>query len=329
MRRILGLLWPVVLASAACEKPGASVDAGPGVGVGAGVDAGPAASGRSADAGPDAGEEVRSVYPDLEGAPDPIASRLCAAIHDAPEARRAECCHEPKGLVMVDECKRMLTAALRAKAVTVVDADIEVCTAALAQTYAGCAWVGPFRPELPASCVGIVKGTLGLGQKCRSALECAGKARCKGVGPTTVGTCAAAGADGESCGGTVDPLATFVLATDVEKDHPSCTGYCARFKCATQAPKDGACTQSRDCAAGLQCIGKKCVDKPAGKAGEACPGAVCEVGLSCVQGKCVAPREEGQVCTTDFECRGGCIKAADAGVGTKAPGKCGTKCGVR
>ncbi len=267
------------------------------------------------------------MYPDLEGAPEPAALRLCAALHEAPEARRAECCREPKGVVMASECTRMLTAALRSKAVTVLEADIDACTAALARTYAGCDWVGPFPPDLPAACHGLVKGTLPLGQRCRSALECAGKARCKGVGPTTLGTCAAAGEPGESCGGTVDPLGTFVRATDLEKEHPACSGYCARFKCGVRAEKDAACTQSRDCEAGLQCIGKKCVAKDPGKEGEACPGSVCEAGLLCIQGKCVARRAEGQRCTTDFECLGGCVKAADAGAATA--GKCTMKCGIR
>lgn len=319
MRRLLAVVpFALLLGAAACSKPTS--------GVAADGSAGDAAA-RAADAGPDAAEEVHSVYPDLEGAPEPLALRLCAALHEAPEARRAECCHEPKGVVMASECTRMLTAALRSKAVTVLEADIEACTAALARTYAGCDWVGPFPPDLPAACHGLVKGTLPLGQRCRSALECAGKARCKGVGPTTLGTCAAAGEAGDSCGGTVDPLGTFVRATDLEKEHPACSGYCARFKCAVPAAKDAACTQSRDCETGLQCIGKKCIAKDPGKEGEACPGSVCEAGLSCIQGKCVARRAEGQRCTTDFECLGGCVKAADAGATTA--GKCAMKCGVR
>ncbi len=320
MRHPLAVVpFALLMGGAACNKvaPSASPDAA----------VSGEAGGRAVDGGPDASEEVRSVYPDLEGAPEPLAVRLCAALHEAPEARRAECCREPKGVVMASECTRMLTAALRSKAVTVLEADIDACTAALARTYAGCDWVGPFPPDLPAACHGLVKGTVALGQRCRSALECAGNARCKGVGPTTVGTCAAAGDVGESCGGTVDPLGTFVRATDLDRTHPACAGYCARFKCAAPTQKDASCTQSRECEAGLQCVGKKCVAKEPSKEGEACPGSVCEAGLSCLQGKCVARKAEGQRCTTDFECLGGCVKAADAGA--SAAGKCAMKCGVR
>jgi hypothetical protein len=272
-------------------------------------------------------EEVTSVYPELVGPGDARAVKLCEVLHENPEKKRAACCKQPLGIMVTAECVRMLTGALRTGAVTLDEAGVSACATALDVTYDGCDWVGPFPPPLPKACAGLVTGTLAAGKRCRSSLECAGKLRCKGVGPTTMGTCAEAAPTGEACGGTVDALATYVRDSELEQRHPSCTGYCARFKCGDLGGKDAECTQSRDCQAGLQCLGKKCTARAPAKVGEACPGGVCEEGLACVLGKCTARKAAGQACTHDFECLGGCVKAVGAKPST--PGKCGMRCEIR
>ena len=69
---------------------------------------------------------------------------------------------------------------------------------------------------------------------------------------------------------------------------------------------------------------KKCERRALPKEGEACPGGVCGADLQCISNKCAARKASGQECTTDFECRGGCLRS-DAG--TK--GKCGPRCDIR
>jgi hypothetical protein len=284
-------------------------------------------AGLQAQAQAQAHEDVASVYPALRGSADARAERLCRTLHEVPEAKRATCCKSPSGLVMTSECLRMLTGALASKALEIDDAQLGACEKALEDTYKGCDWVGPFPPPMPKVCSGLAKGKVAKGQRCRSSLECEDKLRCKGVGPTSAGVCAEAADKGEGCGGTVDPLATLMRSTDLEQEHPSCKGYCARFKCDERGGINAVCTQSRDCEAGLQCIQKKCLARAPAKTGEACPGGVCEAGVDCILGKCSARKEAGQACKTDFECLGGCVKPKDAKFETK--GKCGMRCEIR
>ena len=70
-----------------------------------------------------ADEEVKPVYPLDVGKPDPLVSKLCKALHDLPEERRAACCKQPLGLVLTSECERNLGGAFAAKAVTLTTAE--------------------------------------------------------------------------------------------------------------------------------------------------------------------------------------------------------------
>jgi hypothetical protein len=296
-------------------------------GADAAVDAGAFAG---ADAG--TGEDVEAVYPVDPKAPAlPIAAKLCAALTEMPEKKRAACCSTTPGIVTTPECTRTLSAALRHDAVVLDEKEIDACIAAFERTLEGCEWVGPFPPAPPAACQGIVKGKLPSGAKCRSSLECAGGQRCKGVGPTTLGVCAPPKAIGELCGGTVDTLATYTRQTD-EKQHPECaTGHCIKHRCAEPIAENGACVVTADCADGLSCLPsgpktKACLRKALPKEGEACPAGVCEGELSCISGKCGQRKHTGEVCTNDFECRGGCLRP-DGGVGK--PGTCGRRCDLR
>lgn len=290
-----------------------------------GKDASAAAKVVSMDAGADAeaDDEVRPVY-DVSPSdpPEPHALRLCKALSEVQEEKRAACCKIAPRMVLTDECSRMLGAAIRAKAVTLADADIDACISGLQKRYDGCDWVGPFPPGPPAECTALVKGTLADGARCRSSLECAGTSHCAGLTPTRAGKCAPPAPDGASCGGTVDPLVGFARQT-TEQSHPDCQSRCIEHKCG--APKkDGAtCAITAECEDGSQCIAKKCAKAAPAKVGQACPGGLCEAPAECIQGTCSVKKAAGETCAADFECKGGCLKS-DAGKGA-----CGPRCDIR
>jgi hypothetical protein len=312
MRRVERLVFVLALCAIGCPKrEQAAQDAGaPG--------AGDAMLGEAVESD----DEIHPVYPVDAGPPDPLATRLCHVLHDVPEQKRAACCGAPPAIVLTSECVRVVTAALRFKAIALDPAAIDACAAALDKALEGCEWPGPFPPALPPACQGIVKGTLAERARCRSSLECAGTLRCQGVGPTATGRCAPAAAEGERCGGSADPLVTFARQND--EAHPECAGWCNRTKCAAHVPVGGACTLSAACGSGRLCALGKCAVLSPAKAGEACPGGVCEGSAVCLAGKCVARKASGAECATDFECVGGCNKT-DGG----AKGACGKKCSVR
>ena len=294
-------------------------------------------------AAPDAGEgasstdDIEPVYPIEPNAPaEPLATKLCEGLSSTPEKKRAACCKATPAIVTTSECTRALSAAIRHKAVALEEKDVDACLAAYDRTLEGCDWVGPFPPGPPAQCQGLFKGKLAAGTKCRSTLECSGELRCAGLGPTSPGHCAPAGNDGETCGGTVDPLAGFTRQTDVDKRHPDCKDRCIKHRCAAPVVENGACLISTDCQDGLQCLPsggvsprtnaplRKCtVGKAPSKAGEACPDGTCEGDLQCIRGACAARKASGETCTDDFECKGGCLREA----GTK--GVCGMRCDIR
>jgi hypothetical protein len=219
----------------------------------------------------------------------------------------------------------MLTAAIAFGAVALEESDVNACEKAVQGAYEGCEWPGPFMPDVPAECLGIVKGRLASGKRCRSSLECEGDLRCHGVSPTTVGRCGPAGADEQRCNGSGDALAGFTRQNDVDVRHPECKGWCNRTKCAPLADAGAPCTLSMACGKGSLCALGKCAPLlPPGKVGEPCHGGECERGALCMHGKCVARKPSGAKCTTDFECLGGC-NLNDAGT----TGTCGRKCNLR
>jgi hypothetical protein len=300
-----------------------------------------AADGGAADSGT-AGNDVEPVYPIEPNAPaDPVAQKLCTGLTELPEKKRAACCNATPGIVLTAECTRTLSAALRSKALAITAADADACLAAFDKTLDGCDWVGPFAPGPPAACQGIVKGLLAEGKKCRSSLECAGSLRCRGVGPTTPGTCAPPKPNGELCGGSVDSLATYVRQNDLDAQHPECaTGKCIKHRCADAVAEGGECQVTKDCQDGLQCLpgtashpaakgeppkpSRTCAKKPLPTEGEACPGGACADPLQCILNKCTSRKAGGAACTSDFECRGGCLRSDG---GTK--GTCGPRCDLR
>lgn len=337
-KTILGVIAVAAIVAACSKKDDvkAEGDASAKIANNVGADASADASASNNDS------DVEPVYPIEANAPAvPLAQKLCETFNELPEKKRAACCNATPGIVVTSECTRMLSAAIRHNAVELSESDVTACTAAFDQTLSGCDWVGPFPPGPPAACLGIIKGKLASGAKCRSSLECSGDLRCLGVGPTTPGKCGPQKAAGDLCGGTTDTLAGYTrqnTLSDIDKRHPECksTEKCIKHKCTAPATEGSACQTTSDCAEGLQCLPalggapkigvpqKKCVARALPKEGEACPGGVCEGDLQCISNKCSTRKASGETCSADFECKGGCLKG-DGGTS----GKCGPRCDIR
>jgi hypothetical protein len=267
-------------------------------------------------------DEVGPVYPVTNAPPDPLAQKLCEAIHVLPAARKAACCSRPPGATVAGECARMLSFALREKSVTLDPAAVDRCSEAVARIHEGCGWVGPLLPPSPPECDGIVIGTLPQGKPCRSSLECLDGLRCQGAGPTDRGVCAPPGGRGRACGIAVDTLAAHARQSSSETKHPECQGFCAHRLCTATVPTGGRCTSHVECGAGRACVDKTCSDAPLPAVGSACKAGLCAGDGRCVKGQCIAPKAEGEACESDRECRGACERP-DGGVA----GKCGKRCG--
>lgn len=175
-------------------------------------------------------DEVKPVYPVTRDAPDPLAQRLCEALHALPARRKAECGGGAVGFHAGGECARMLSFALRSGAVKVAGEDVDRCAEAMGRSLEGCGWASGVLPPPAEACEGIVRGTLAEGAACRSSLECVAGLSCAGVGPTDAGKCAKPRAQGV-CGAVVDALAVAVRQTRFEREHPECAGSCVKGRC--------------------------------------------------------------------------------------------------
>jgi hypothetical protein len=289
-------------------------------------EAAPLASSSASLAGsgtPEPGEDaVQSVYPLEAGPPDPLVVKLCQVLHDLPEQRRATCCDQKPAVVFTSECVRTLTSAVRFKAVSLDPVEVDRCAAAMGTAHDGCDWVGPWPPETPRECEGIVHGKLAVGARCRSSLECTEGLRCHGAGPTSPGLCGLPHGTGDACGAAVDTLAVFTKQSRADETHPECQGACDHLRCAPLVPLGGACRSARQCG-DAGCAAGKCAPHVIGKVGEPCPTGECEEGLRCSGGACIARKPSGAPCKGDFECSGACIKT-DGGATV-----CGRRCDVR
>jgi hypothetical protein len=197
------------------------------------------------------------VYPVTKDPPDPLAARLCDALHALPARRKAACGGGPPGFHPASECARTLSFALRAGAVTLAGADVDRCAAAMEAALQGCDWVKPLSPPPPPACEGIVKGTRPESAACRSSLECVEGLRCAGAGPTDMGRCAPPRRRG-ACGMAVDTLATHTRQHRIELAHPECEGHCARRACADNVALGGACRSDVECGRGRRCAAGRC-----------------------------------------------------------------------
>ncbi len=270
-----------------------------------------------------AGDEIAPVYPKAEGEPDPLAARLCEALHALPARRKAACCGGGAGFHAGAECARALSFAARAKAVTLSADEVSRCVEAMGRSLEGCDWVSPLAAPVPPACEGIVRGALGEGARCRSSLECADGLRCDGAGPTDAGICRAPRAAGP-CGLSVDALAAVTRQTRYAESHPECRGHCAGRACADDVPPGGRCEAHADCGRGRRCVDARCSAAPLPPAGAACLGGLCAPGARCVDGRCAAPRAEGAACARDSECRAACVRPGGRAGG--AGGVCGMRC---
>lgn len=270
----------------------------------------------------DEGNNVQPVYGAAEVKVPPLVARVCQALHRIPKERKAACCGESLGIELTGPCEQALAVASNDGAVTLDEAKVAACEAAISAHYQGCDWMGPQWQELPSACRGLYQGNRPAGARCRSSLECVGDLRCLGAGPTDLGQCGPAAAPGTLCGTAVDALAVYTRQDDYERTHPACAqGYCDRNRCQAAKASGVECVASLQCGPGARCAGQVCVSGERGAEGEGCSGADCALGLRCVLGRCTAPKPAGAACTHAGECRGGCLYD-DGG----ASGQCGQSC---
>lgn len=263
------------------------------------------------------------VYPRTNDPPDPLATRFCDAIHTLPAKRKAECCKSTLGFSIVTECVRTLTYALKSKAIALDPGDVDRCTEAIDKAHEGCDWVTPLASPVPAACLGIVKGTVKEGARCRSALECEDGLSCHGVAASDTGVCGKPKPSG-ACGRGLDTLASHTRQTDSELKHPECAGHCNGRRCEPDLAVGAECKSSIECGTARLCIAKKCSDAALPAAGSPCLQGACGEGARCMAGKCTAPKKLGEACADDIECAGACEKTSGA-----AAGRCAMLCSAK
>jgi hypothetical protein len=267
--------------------------------------------------GSDDSDEVRPVYPIDDQPPLPLAVRYCDAIKTIAAKRREACCPGAPYYSSTTQCVRTLSAALRAGGVTLADADLGACEAAMTKATEGCDWVTSTGANVAPECADIIRGTLGDGKTCRSSLECTEGLRCRGLGTTRAGRCGAPLPAGTMCNISADSLVSFTSQYGYEQHHPECAGYCRR-QCMDAVADGAACTASLECGTKGYCARGRCTHTAPG-AGDACTDR-CGGGARCIQGKCAAVKGGGESCAQDVECRGRCVRD-DAG-----SGRCGPDC---
>jgi hypothetical protein len=322
-RSALGL--SLILAGVACEESKTDPAAAASASASAGASASAAPSGlspleRDRKAQDD---EIRPVYPIDNSPPEPLAERMCDAVHVLPAKRRAECCASDPGFTPRGECVRTLSSAIRSKAVTLDPADVDRCAQAMAKELEGCGWVNPSPPSAAAACDGIIRGQLKESAVCRSSLECAEGLGCLGLSATQVGRCGPPKPARALCNIGIDTLAAFTRQDRFEDAHPDCAGYCIQRRCQDAVAVGGECKTHTECGAKRSCVKGKCSSAPLPAAGQPCAAGLCALGARCVKDVCTAPKGEGEACDSDLECRGGCERP-DGGT----TGACGKRCDI-
>lgn len=234
--------------------------------------------------------------------PAKAAEDMCSALHLLPGARAAECCAIAPERNLYDECVKVISRALAARAVELDASAIAGCQQARQEQLRGCDWVRPGLPVAPAVCQGLVEGRVPLGGACRSSLECAANAHCASGAGAVQGRCAPPAAAGAPCGRSADELAAYLLDSSVDARHPRCAGFCSltSHQCELNPAEGAACKAHVNCA----------------------PGQHCENG-ACAAGASVATlAETGASCRSDFDCaRGGCVTSGETGARV-----CGKRC---
>ncbi len=248
---------------------------------------------------------VKPVFP-AGVTPHPVASKLCEALHEIPNRRRAECCERKAPVSVSKRCVDIVSTALADGAIVVSLPDVEACLAAQTALHQGCDWVSITAPRAAEVCRGLYRGQRNAGQACRSSLECVGDMTCRGVGPTQEGVCGEARAEGAVCGAGIDPIGPFVRLVDGDLPSECAGGFCQKNRCRAYVAAGGACTGSAQCVAGKACVGGVCGDPVSIPVGQACDRSGCVEGARCVGGQCILPKPAGAECRSHFECRGAC-----------------------
>ena len=324
---VVVLVVAAVAAGGGCKKIAAAAAAVAAVD----ADAGAAASDEP-DAVTTQETRIRAVF-DAATPADPRALRLCKALLELPQQRKAACCKYPIAATdtVTTTCAGVLSDALHDKDLTFDDAKATACAEKRARQLDGCGWVNATAPPPPPECDEILRGNLDKGARCRSSLECNKGLRCRGAGPLDSGRCADPLPDGSRCGASVDGLAIVVDEPSIDRDHPQCKNICGHLKCRSLEALGGECRSDVECGAGNRCQANLCV---AGRVavGQPCTGATCADGARCIESKCEAPRAPGGSCAMDSDCAdGGCVKHRGAPKGSsrperEEPGVCGMKC---
>jgi hypothetical protein len=234
VHRSTAAAFVLLLAASGCSRKS------PGVALDAAASATPSGSSVPSAANEPGSDEIKPVYPVDAGPPNPLALRLCDALHALPAKRLAECTSKPAGpapAIIRGQCVRTLTAALASHAVTVDPGAVDRCTDAMNRATTACDWATSASPlPLPPECDGIVHGALAAGAPCRSSLECPDGMRCQGLSTIDTGTCAAPKAAGLACNLADDMLATFARQDHYDRIHPECAGACVGRQCRAASP---------------------------------------------------------------------------------------------
>ncbi|MCB9787621.1 MAG: hypothetical protein H6744_13145 [Deltaproteobacteria bacterium] len=230
------------------------------------------AAARALAAANDAPELPQPVYA-LDGSANPLAARLCEALHTLPARRRAACSERKSlGYLVTGDCTAMLSAALAQGALKLSESSVTACENAMSEAYAGCDWMGPLPASVPTACDGILSGGLSAGRTCRSALECSPGLACRGLAPTTPGVCAPPAHRGHACQTGIDPLAALTRQHSAAHTHPECEGYCAHHRCQDATAANAPCRTNLECGPTAHCAAGACTEDPAAPN---CPNGGC------------------------------------------------------
>lgn len=279
---------------------------------------------------------VASVPADAAVAPasmnDPLAGRLCDALHRVPARALAGCCgvtneaatppdRAPATPDRADLCTRRLSALVRDGALSLDPAALSRCEQAIVERVRGCDWVTPLATVAVPACAGLVHGMRDAGAPCRSALECKDGLACVGSG--VEGRCTEPAPDGSACRPQRDELAGLTGQDDIlAARHPICAGACQSRRCVPRVALGGACTSRAACGPAARCAAGVCVAGATAALGEPCDGgSPCAPGASCRDGHCAALKKTGEACAGPNECAASCVTPPGS-----REGLCGPRC---
>jgi hypothetical protein len=226
----------------------------------------------------------------------------------------ASCCTAQNGSFDAAECRLFFTefVTLFAGEATVYDEAIaEQCFAKLAPAYQSC----PFGPQ-PAECTQVLSGEKPLGAECDGLFECAKpmicdilESRCKTLILVEPG-----GACGPS------------QSSDEVRSCSGATSYCdpATSTCKVYGAVGDDCTDG-ECLDELRCDAATQLCAARIDSGGACQGEGCVDRHYCSDaGVCEPLKQDGEPCTSFFECLGLCDQATQTcAEGSSGDGSCG------